>query len=109
MGRAGREQWKPIDWADGCYEVSDLGRVRSVVQPGKSGRPFTGDVIVSAAIRRKGIQHVLYFRGQRVNVYVHDLVAAAFVPRPPKGSQVIHRDGDVRNNVATNLSWAKED
>lgn len=36
---------------------------------------------------------------------VHRLVALAFLPTPPPGSQIRHLDGDKNNNHISNLRW----
>lgn len=40
---------------------------------------------------------------------VCDLVATAFLPPKPEGAMLVHIDGDVTNNKATNLRWHVED
>jgi hypothetical protein len=43
--------------------------------------------------------------GSRKDLYVHRLVAEAFVPRLPHRTEVNHKDGDKQNNCASNLEW----
>lgn len=46
-------------------------------------------------------------RGRRLTRKVHRLVLEAFVGPPPSPKhQAAHRDGDMLNNVVTNLRWA---
>lgn len=56
--------------------------------------------------RGKGYMFVdLYKDGKRKRLYVHRLVAEAFVPNPCNKPYVNHLDGDTRNNKAENLEW----
>lgn len=43
--------------------------------------------------------------GERLERYVHRLVAEAFLPADPDRREVNHLDGDKTNNHATNLEW----
>ena len=92
------ETWKSIAGYEGLYEVSDLGRVKSlwygkekILKPGKS----TG-----------GYLHVaLYKNGKAKNSKVHRLVAEAFIQNPNNLTTVNHKDEVKTNNVAGNLEW----
>jgi len=44
-----------------------------------------------------------------VQMYVHNIVARAFVPNPYNLPRVRHIDGDKMNNAATNLEWCELD
>lgn len=43
--------------------------------------------------------------GRRKKEYVHRLVAMAFIPNPNNYPCVNHKDGNKKNNIATNLEW----
>jgi hypothetical protein len=108
------EQWRPIFGWEGCYEVSDHGRVRSldraviaVTPHGKLGvRRFQGRVLV-APPTLAGYPHVCFTAPghHRRTKYVHDLVLSAFVGPKPKGMEVCHNDGDRLNNNLSNLRY----
>jgi len=112
-----RETWKPVVGAEGRYEVSDLGRVRSVdrcvVVPSRHGgnfiRVFKGRMRKNA-LDKDGYPRVsLYAQGSRmVLAPVHRLVAQAFLPNPEGLPEVDHRDSDRANARAGNLQWVAE-
>ena len=97
------ENWKEVVGFEGLYEVSDLGRVRSLVQrnrrkpgiltPGDNG---WGYLVVN-----------LYKDGKRKAMKVHRLVAEAFLPNPLNLETVNHRDENKTNNSASNLEWMR--
>lgn len=90
------EIWKDITHYEGLYQVSNLGRVRTVA---------TGKIKVQSD-NGKGYQKVnLWKNGKGRNEYVHRLVALAFIPNPEKLPQVNHKDEDKANNFADNLEW----
>ena len=96
-----QEQWKPIQEFNGEYEVSNLGRVRSMKQ-------YYGVIarIMPATIQKRGYKAVMFhINGKARCVKVHRLVAEAFIPNPNHLPQINHKDGDKLNNQATNLEW----
>lgn len=92
------EQWRPVKGYEGLYEVSNLGRVKSL----KYGK----ERILKPLKNRDGYLFVILYRNRKRNgLKVHRLVAAAFIPNPEGFPEVNHRDEDKTNNVVSNLEW----
>jgi len=89
------ELWKSVVGFEGAYEVSDLGRVRSLLRGGRVLRPG----------RSTSCGHLVVLLGRKNKRYVHALVAEAFVGPRPLGCDVLHLDGNAGNNAAVNLKY----
>lgn len=93
------EVWRDIDGYDGMYQVSDLGRVRSlkfgkvrVLRPNKNK---DGYLLVGLSKENK-----------RKTIKVHRLVAQAFIPNDDESkTQINHIDECKQNNKVSNLEW----
>lgn len=99
------ETWKPIAGFEGRYEVSDLGRVRSLDRIGeRKGAParFKGKVL-KPGTDGGGYLHVYLGAGNIRKV--HRLVAQAFKPNPENLPEVDHEDTIKANCAANNLRW----
>lgn len=88
------EVWKDIPGYEGRYQVSDAGRVRSL----KTGR---GLVLATVSGGYAAVS-----LGKNASRTVHRLVALAFLgPAPEDKPLVLHRDGDRKNNLLSNLRY----
>jgi hypothetical protein len=94
------EVWLPVKGFENSYEVSSIGRVRSLA------RPCTFDRILSAGIVRGYLNVNLHQNGGKKTVLVHRIVAETFVLNPYNKPQVNHLDGNRSNNRIGNLEWA---
>ena len=106
-----KEQWKPVVGYEGCYEVSNEGRVRSVDRyvrhsRGKNGyKLYKGQQIRTPQVPRGYLVFTANKCGKK-SFYVHRLVMQAFVGDCPEGLEVCHFDGNPKNNHLTNLRYA---
>lgn len=101
----GAEEWRPVAGCEGIYDVSNLGRVRSLARVNRKGQPVRGRIL-KQLIRRDGRPQVnASLNGVRKTFHVHRLVATAFLGEPRPGEVVCHGDGDPANNAARNLRW----
>lgn len=102
-----RENWVDIHGYEGCYQVSDLGRVKSlgrtVVHQGityyqteRIMSPWSGTTSTYLCVR-------LYRDGIRKKFSVHRLVAEHFLEGWDTNLEVNHKDGNRFNNAAENL------
>ena len=95
------EQWKAISGYEGLYEVSDLGRVKSLGND-KSRK----EKILKPQKDTHGYLFVdLYKDGQKKMSLVHRLVSEAFIPNSQGLDTVNHKDEVKTNNTVTNLEW----
>ena len=103
-----QEIWLPVVGYEGFYEVSTLGRVRSIDHFDALGRFRPGRVRGTPVDKTSsGYRYVSLSRyGQVKKVNVHVLVLEAFAgARPTPSHQACHEDGDRSNAVLSNLRW----
>ena len=101
------ENWRPVVGHEGAYEVSDLGRVRSLERKVRcrGGAFRTSPPKILAPGRMNEFGHLSVAIGKGNSKCVHDLVLTAFVEPRPQGQEARHRDLNGSNNKLGNLSW----
>lgn len=102
------ERWQPVVGYEGVYEVSNLGRVRSLDRTVRRGAAtyFRAGVLLTPKRQTTGHLWVgLCSRGRKTAHRIHALVLAAFTGPRPKGMEIRHLDGDAKNNALTNLVY----
>ena len=102
------EIWKDVVEYEGYYQVSNLGRVRSLDRIASNGRKIKGKILSTKVNTPPYYPRVsLSVNGKMKLVQVHRLVAQAFVynPDPEHKTQVGHKDESRTNNRADNLEW----
>jgi predicted XRE-type DNA-binding protein len=99
-----QEIFKPIKGYEGYYEVSNLGRVKSLAKVWSVGRKK--DTILSLGNRKNGYNFVILCV-DKIKKYasVHRLVAEHFCHKKEGCNVVNHLDSNTQNNNASNLEW----
>lgn len=98
------ERWLPIPGFELSYEVSDQGRVRSLMMATGAGlRRRSLPFVVTPRKTRTG--HCRVTMGRGVDALVHRLVLLAFVGPAPEGTEGSHLNGDPSDNRLANLVW----
>lgn len=107
IGKGGlvMEEWKDIKGYEGLYQVSNLGRVRSldrILPNGTNSVMLYKGVVLKAKPLPSGYLRVL-LRGK--DYYIHRIVATEFIDNPNNLPEVNHKDEDKTNNNINNLEW----
>lgn len=97
-----QEIWADVSGYNGKYKVSNFGNVKSFSRWGK-GRNLSQHL--TSKNRYYFVALVKDSRKSTRCVYVHRLVADAFVDNPYNLSEVNHKDGNTKNNRFDNLEW----
>lgn len=106
---------KPVKGYEGYYEVDQFGRVSAVdrvVHVNDNGREY------DKLLKRKSMKQSLHTKGYKTvsltkdgktkTLYVHRIVAEAFIPNTDDLPFINHKDEDKTNNFVENLEWCTE-
>jgi predicted XRE-type DNA-binding protein len=98
------EIWKPIKGFEGRYEVSNLGRVKSLDMEVFNGRAYYNKTGRILKVSKSGNYQVVSL-GKSTRRLVHRIVAETFLENPHDKKTVNHKDGNKDNNKVDNLEW----
>lgn len=98
------EKWKPIFKYELIYEISNKGNVRRSLSSLPHDGTYPGRRLKPSLV--KGYYKIgLHKEGTRKMVFVHRLVAEAFIPNTKSLLFVNHKDINKQNNDRENLEW----
>lgn len=103
------EIWIPISGYENLYEVSNLGRVKSLTKFKKCKFKIAvfSEIILKGSKNYRGAHRVgLVKDGKPLTFMVHRLVALSFLPNPENKPQINHKNGNPSDNNINNLEWA---
>ena len=104
------EVWKDVVGYEGYYQVSNLGRIKSlnryVKAKNNSKKLMKSKVLKPVKNDRGYLMVVLSKNAKKRKIFVHRLVAEAFIPNPSNYPQVNHiKEMEKDNNNVINLEW----
>lgn len=105
------ELWKEVKGYEGYYEVSSIGRVRSVDRYVNTGirhseKKLVKGSLLKLSLKRNGYLAVDLRKGSKQKtVSVHRLVAIAFIPQVEGKPIVNHKNLIKTDNRVENLEW----
>jgi hypothetical protein len=99
------EEWKDIEGYEGLYQISNLGRVKSLPRNDKFYKRAE-EIILKTFKCGSGYQEVILHKDRkRKPKLIHRLVAEAFILNQKNRREVNHKDGNKANNTVSNLEW----
>ena len=106
------EIWRDIKGFEGRYQVSNIGRIKSV---GRIVNRIDGNYnvipekIMKLTVDKEGYEQLcLTMNSEKYTIKVHRSVAEAFIENPNGYECINHIDENKRNNRVENLEWCEQ-
>lgn len=100
------EIWKDIEGYEGYYQISNLGRVKSLIRK-STGTNTTKENFLNLEISKKGYYRAsLSMNGKIKKISLHRLIAIHFIDNPFNKKCVNHINGVRLDNRIENLEWS---
>jgi hypothetical protein len=105
-----QETWKDIPGYEGMYQVSSLGRIKSLQRiimerRTQKQRPITERILKQGKNIKGYYCFAISKEGKLKSICTHRIVAELFIPNPLGLPEVNHKDEIKSNNRADNLEW----
>jgi hypothetical protein len=108
------EEWKDIAGYEGLYQVSNLGRVKTMERLRIGTNPYSAEytrcykekVLKSLTGRTEYLSVNLYNDGTSKTYNIHRIVGLTFIPNPNNHKEIDHINQNKHDNRLENLRWA---
>lgn len=102
-----QEIWKDVKNYEGKYQVSNLGRVKSLLEKYRGGQYY--GMILKSHVNKKGYVYQQLRKDNKTFTHLlHRLVAEVFIPNPENKPNINHIDANTSNNNINNLEWCTQ-
>lgn len=99
-----QEIWKDVKNYEGLYQISNLGRVKSMSK--FAGFSYRKERMLKTSLDKDGYVKVTLCKNNRTRFSsIHRLLAECFIPNPNNYPQINHKDENKQNNDLSNLEW----
>lgn len=103
------EIWKDVIGLEGAFQVSNMGRIRSLDRYAKvcggGKRLVKGRILKPTRLQNGYYEAQFHYKGKRIIYLLHRLVALHFIDNPLSLPEINHKDENPQNNCVENLEW----